>query len=88
MDPKVAIQNIMRGDHPTEHARAYNAWRRSQGFAVDAALPEPYEVAPRQFTRWVSIDRVYRGHRGWRARCEREGGQGFVCVDLMALTLA
>lgn len=88
MDPKVAIQNIMRGDRPTEHARAYNAWRRSQGFAVEAFLPEAYDLGRGSSSRLVDIDRIFRGHRSWRVRYERRGGQGFGYINLNELTLA
>lgn len=92
MDPKAALEAVLRGHRVSEHARAYNEWRRSQGFAVRAYLPElmRYTLGPNDKlgTILVDVDRVYRGHRGVKARCERHGGQGFVYVYLSALTLA
>lgn len=92
MDPKAALEAILRGDRSAEHARAYNAWRAGQGFAVRAYLPESMRYSlgrdDRLGTVLVDVDRVYRGHRGWRARVERHGGQGFTTVGLRDLTLA
>jgi hypothetical protein len=90
MDPVAAIAALMRGHMSAEHARAYNEWRRGQGFAALVYLPESmrYELGRNVgSTTMVSVDRVYRGHRGWRARCERHGGQGFVTVNVSDLTL-
>lgn len=88
MDPKAAIQAILRGHLASEHARAYNEWRAGQGYAVTAFLPETYSLGgPGILTRFVDIDRVYRGHRCWRARVELRGGQGFRCVNLNELKL-
>lgn len=90
MDPRAAIEAIIRGYRPTEHARAYNAWRAGQGFAVEAFLPTAYYLGDESgpVTFLCDIARVYRGHRCWRARVELRGGQGFRYVDLSTLELA
>ncbi len=93
MDPRAAIEHIMSGDRCTEHARAYNEWRAGQGFAAVVLLPDEYYlgwIAANQTgerTRLADVQRIYRGHRCWMARCERRGGQGFVCVPVASLEL-
>lgn len=88
MDPIAAIKAIQAGDRCAEHARAYNGWRRDGGFAAQVLLPwaMAYRLNdPNHRTRIADVDRVYRGHRGWRARVECRGGQGFRTVDVAAL---
>lgn len=91
MDPTATLRRLLEGaSNQAELFSAYNRWRAGGGFAVTALLPgsRAYTLgAGGTETRAVTVDRLYRGHRGIRARVERFGGQGFRLVYLRELTI-